>query len=204
MKIDRAGIPFVGAAALVTLAAGWWGGWWTAVVLLPLTVFVVWFFRDPDRVAPLDAGLILTPADGRVIVATADKISVFMNVFNVHVCRSPHEGTVESVDHVSGRFLAAYRDDAAEHNERATITVASDAGFRLRFVLVAGLVARRIVCRVRPNQRLARGERVGLIRFGSRVDVLLPAGCEVRVRVGDRVVAGRSVVASRRPSDPAA
>ncbi|HXV75451.1 MAG TPA: phosphatidylserine decarboxylase [Candidatus Polarisedimenticolaceae bacterium] len=198
MTIDRAGLPFASFAALATAAAVWWVGPWFAVAPGIATLFVVWFFRDPRRVIPSGDGLLVSPADGKVLVASRDKISVFMNVFDVHVCRTPAAGRVTTVDHVAGRFLAAWRDDAGEHNERVTIVV-NGADTELRFVLIAGLIARRIVCRVHVGQRLERGDRVGLIRFGSRVEVLLPPGCEPRVRRGDRVVAGETVLAGVVP-----
>lgn len=162
--------------------------------LLVLPLFALWFFRDPERVAPADASLLVSPADGRVLAAGPKTISIFLNVFDVHVCRTPLGGTVEDVGHFPGRFCAAWRDAAAEHNERVSILV-GDGVRRVRFALVAGLVARRIVCRVGPGQRLRTGERVGLIRFGSRVDVSLPDGCTVTVVAGQRVVAGQTPIA---------
>jgi phosphatidylserine decarboxylase len=194
MKLDPAGIPFVVAAVLLTVAVGLLSAPAFAAPLLVLTLFVIWFFRDPHRKPPDDESVLVSPADGKIIVASGTKVSIFMNVFDVHVCRTPAGGTVTNVRHVSGSFVAAYRDDASEHNERATITLDSRWG-ELRFTLVAGLVARRIVCRVRPGDRLERGQRIGLIRFGSRVDVLLPPGLRPSVRVGGRVVAGETVLA---------
>jgi phosphatidylserine decarboxylase len=159
-----------------------------------LLLFVVWFFRDPDRTPPGEPGALVSPADGRIIRAAGDSVSIFMNVFNVHVCRSPAAGTVESAVHEPGRFLAAFKDEAPLANERTAIRL--DAGpMSLEFTLIAGLIARRIVCKVRRGQVLARGERVGLIRFGSRVDVKLPDGARPTVAVGDRVRAGETVIA---------
>ena len=136
----------------------------------------------------------ISPADGKVIKAGPDEISIFMNVFNVHVCRSPIAGRIVSVDHRSGKFLAAFDERAPEQNERAAIRIVGERA-TLTFTLVAGLIARRIVCKVRDEQQLAAGERVGLIRFGSRVDVSLPTGAEALVRVGERVRAGESILA---------
>jgi phosphatidylserine decarboxylase len=197
MSLDRAGWPFLigmGAIALVLIPFS------PALAALcgALFVFALNFFRDPERRAPDEPGALISPADGKVIRADASRVSVFMNVFDVHVCRSPVAGRVTSVEHVPGRFVAAMKDEASEHNERTTIVVQPVSGQSVRFVLVAGLVARRIVCRVHAGQELRAGERVGIIRFGSRVDVDLPRGAVAAVRVGARVVAGESVVARRR------
>ena len=201
MKIDPAGWPFVVGLGVLTLllvavsplaaAAG-------AVLLL----FTLNFFRDPDRTPSEDRDVLASPADGRVIRAEAGRLSIFMNVFNVHVCRSPVAGQVASVAHEPGRFLAAMKDAASEENERTTIVVRPSDGPPVRFVLVAGLIARRIVCRVAVGRALAAGERVGIIRFGSRVDLDIPQGFAPAVAVGDRVVAGQTVVA-RRARGPA-
>lgn len=193
VKIAREALPFALVLAAVSLAAAWWH----PLAALPgvlLLAFVLWFFRDPERETPRQAGLIVSPADGRIIRAGPERISVFMNVFNVHVCRAPCAGRAEKVESHRGRFAAAFRDHASEHNERVSIVLA-DGERRLRFTLVAGLIARRIVCKVGAGQRLEAGQRVGLIRFGSRVDVDLPPGAEVTVRRGDRVVAGETPIA---------
>ena len=153
------------------------------VPLALLVLFTLWFFRDPERHPPTDPDVLVSPADGRVLIATEEKISIFMNVFDVHVCRAPAGGRVDDVTHVPGRFLAAYRDSASEHNERASVRLV-DGQRSLTFSLVAGLIARRVVCRVAPGQVLRVGDRVGLIRFGSRVDVWPPPGSSPRVRAG--------------------
>jgi len=198
VKLDREAGPFLAALAIAGIAAAIWAPLLLAAIV-PATAFTLWFFRDPERVAPSDAAVV-SPADGKIVRCGADGISVFLNVFDVHVCRSPVRGRVVSVVHVPGRFVAAFRDDASEHNERAEILVEGDEG-RTRLVLVAGLVARRIVCRVRPGQVLEAGERVGMIRFGSRVDLVLPDGLAPSVKIGDRVTAGETVLARfpRRP-----
>ena len=196
MRIDRDGIRFCVPLVLLSVA-GFWIHPVVAAVLLVLTAFVLWFFRDPERQPPADPDAVLSPADGRILGVSERRISVFMNVFNVHVCRAPVAGTVRSIRHTPGRFGAAFRDDAPERNERAEIDIETATG-AVRFALVAGLVARRIVCRVAAGERLAAGQRVGLIRFGSRVDVELPQGAEPLVRRGQRVVAGRTVLARRR------
>src|SRR5262245_45208828 len=193
MRLDPAGRPFVLVLAAVTFATFFWIKL-AALVPAALLLFCLNFFRDPERVSAGAADLLLSPADGRIIRADGARISIFMNVFNVHVCRAPAAGTVASVERSPGRFLAAMRDDASEHNERTAIVI--DGGpARLRFTLVAGLIARRIVCRVEAGRPLARGERVGIIRFGSRVDVDLPPGAVPLVAVGGRVVAGESPIA---------
>lgn len=194
-KLAREGLGTLALVAAAGAAALLFFPWKLALPPAALLLaFTAWFFRDPERRAPGDPEALISPADGRIVRADHERISVFMNVFDVHVCRTPAGGTVTDVRHVSGSFVAAYRDDAPEHNERATITLDSQWG-ELRFTLVAGLVARRIVCRVRSGDRLERGQRIGLIRFGSRVDVLLPPGLRPCVRVGRRVVAGETVLA---------
>jgi len=193
MRIAREAIPFVAAAAVVALAAAWWTPW-AALPPLALLAFSLWFFRDPERRPPQDPGALVSPADGRVIAASSGRVSVFMNVFDVHVCRTPAAGRLVSLTHASGSFVAAFKDAASEANERTVLLVDGPAG-PVRFALVAGLVARRIVTWVQPGEDLAMGQRVGLIRFGSRVDVDLPPGVEPAVRIGDRVRAGTSVLA---------
>jgi len=201
MTLDRAGWPFVAVLGAITLGLAVWAPAFAVLGALAL-IFTLNFFRDPERKTTADANALISPADGRIIRADASRVSIFMNVFDVHVCRCPIAGRVTSVVHEHGRFLAAMRDDASEHNERTAIVVQPADGPPVRFVLVAGLVARRIVCRVAPGAEMAQGGRVGIIRFGSRVDVDLPLGAAPSVAVGDRVVAGMSVVA-RRPGTPA-
>jgi len=194
MKIAREALPFGAVLAVLALAAGWGLHPLAAAPLLLALLFTLWFFRDPERTPPGDPQALISPADGRVIRSDAQRVSVFMNVFNVHVCRAPVAGRVSSVSHVPGRFLAAFKEHASEQNERTSIVLGDGEG-RVRFTLVAGLVARRIVCKVVEGQQLDAGERVGLIRFGSRVDVDLPSGAHPAVRVGDRVLAGETVLA---------
>ena len=194
--MDHAGWPFVLGASALTLALLWLSPL-TAVVGFVLLLFTLNFFRDPERRTPADPAALISPADGKIIRADATRISIFMNVFDVHVCRSPVAGRVVSVTHRAGRFLAAMKDEASDENERTTIVVEPRRGAPVRFVLVAGLIARRIVCRVAEGRELASGERVGIIRFGSRVDIDLPERTSPVVAVGDRVVAGETVVARR-------
>jgi phosphatidylserine decarboxylase len=196
MKLDRAGWPFVLGGGVLTLIAYRFSPP-VAVAGVLLLGFTLNFFRDPERRTVEDRDALISPADGRVIRADGERVSIFMNVFNVHVCRTPVAGSVASVAHEPGRFLAAMKDEASGQNERTTIVVQPPEGAPVRFVLVAGLIARRIVCRVAAGRTLRAGERVGIIRFGSRVDLDLPAGTRPAVQVGDRVVAGESVVARR-------
>jgi phosphatidylserine decarboxylase len=198
MRIAREAWPFF--VGCLTMAAA-------ALLLHPLVAaipfagaaFTLWFFRDPERETPDDPDALFSPADGRVLKVVAGEVSVFLNVFDVHICRAPIAGTVEGVEHVPGRFLAAFRDEASTQNERVIIGLVR-GGRSVRLVLIAGLVARRIVCKVAAGQALAAGERVGLIRFGSRADVTLPEGFSPRVRRGDRVVAGVTVLARHEPT----
>jgi len=194
MKIAREGWSPAALIAVLAIAVGLLLHELAAVPLVLLLLFTLWFFRDPERETPDDPLALISPADGRILVATESKISIFMNVFDVHVCRSPAAGRIEEVQHFSGQFLAAYKDSASEHNERASIRLRQGES-ELTFTLVAGLIARRIVCRLVPGQVLHAGERVGLIRFGSRVDVSPPPGFSPRVRIGDRVTAGETVIA---------
>ena len=196
MSLDRAAWPFVAGLGAVTLVLLAFAPLLAAAGAV-LLVFTLNFFRDPERHGSEDPSALISPADGKIVRADDLRVSIFMNVFDVHVCRSPVAGRVTSVAHEPGRFLAAMRDDASEHNERTAIVVQPQDGAPVRFVLVAGLVARRIVCRVAAGSTLRPGERVGIIRFGSRVDLDLPLGAAPTVRVGDRVVAGETVVARR-------
>jgi phosphatidylserine decarboxylase len=191
----------LGALAVAASAAGWWGAW---AVWLAGVGFCCWFFRDPERVPPADERLIVAPADGKVIDvrlvqdpellgAPATRISIFMSPLNVHVNRSPVAGRIEAVRHTAGRFHAAFADKASDDNER-TAVVLSGGGRRFLVVQIAGALARRIVCRRERGDELARGERYGLIMFGSRVDLYVPPDVTVRVARGQRVQAGQTVV----------
>jgi len=187
------------AAALVWLTGGWW---WAAAPTL-LAAFFLWFFRDPERAVPGGPGTVVSPADGLVtsVAAVATpagerlKLSVFLSVFDVHVNRSPIAGTVAGVEYQKGLFLNAMNPDSADKNEQNTVTVAGE-GYEVAFKQIAGLLARRIVFAKRVGDRVERGERVGLIKFGSRVDILLPANAAVAVKKGDRVKGGSSVLAT--------
>jgi phosphatidylserine decarboxylase len=193
MRLAREAAPYAVGFAIASVAAALLVSPLAAVPLVLLLAFTLWFFRDPERRPPDDPRLLVSPADGRVIVAGAGRLSIFMNAFNVHVCRAPAAGEVVSVDRARGGFRAAFRDAASEHNERVKIVV--DGAGRVVFTLVAGLLARRIVCRVVAGDRVSQGQRIGLIQFGSRVDVHVPDGASLLVRVGDRVTAGETPVA---------
>ena len=172
-----------------------------AALALALALFVTWFFRDPVRAIPADPATIVSPADGKVVrvesVPGGTQVSIFLSVFNVHVNRTPVAGEVVAVERHAGKFLAAWDHAASTENARASVTVRTPRG-EVRFVQVTGLIARRIVCSLRPGQRVERGERYGMIRFGSRVDLFLPPGAEPAVRVGDRVSGGSDIIARWR------
>jgi phosphatidylserine decarboxylase len=205
------GYPFILFSAFATLAFSLLDLVVPALGALLLTAFVTYFFRDPARVLPEETNAIVSPADGKVIVVRemdddcflherVHKISIFMNVFNVHVNRIPLAGTVERVVLTPGRFYAADKDKAVLHNERCALTVATPAGVRYAVVQIAGLIARRIVCRAEPGDRVTVGQRYGMIRFGSRLDLYLPLATEIRVREGELVRAGESVLGLLRES----
>jgi len=202
--VAREGWPFLAISVAVAAAITWFLGWWSAPFWL-VALFVLQFFRDPPREVPQGEGLVLCPADGRVLLVedTRDpylsrdalKISVFMNVFNVHSNRSPVDATVQTVDYAAGSFVNAALDKASSDNERNALHLRTDAGTDVTCVQVAGLIARRILCYVKAGDRLARGQRYGFIRFGSRVDVYLPRGSRPRVAIGDKVKATSTVLA---------
>jgi len=177
-----------------------------AVVLACLALFVFSFFRDPHRVIPQEAGAIVSPADGRVVVVTDEenagragkRISIFLAVWNVHVNRAPAEGVITDFQYKPGRFLAAMKAEASLQNEQNIFTLKTDAG-EMVFKQIAGLIARRVVSWKNPGDRVARGERIGLVRFGSRADVWLPADAEILVKIGENVKGGSSVLAKWLP-----
>ncbi len=198
-----------GISLLVVAAALKWltGEWiWSTVPVL-LAAFFLWFFRDPQRTIPIGHGLIVSPGDGRVTETTTivtpegsrQRISIFLSVFDVHVNRAPIGGVLSLVRYRKGQFLNAMNPASAERNEQNTVTVGgqgADAGFEVTFKQIAGLLARRIVFRCEQGQSVERGQRVGLIKFGSRVDVVIPSSAVLQVKVGERVKGGSSVLAS--------
>ena len=195
--IARDAFQFLIPLLILTIASFWLGWVVIGVFLLLLTSFVAFFFRNPPRAIPQDPSIIVSPADGKIVkidrVGNVTKVSIFLSLFNVHVNRSPIAGTIEAVDYRKGKFKAAYNHDASVENERNTVMV-SDGRIKLVFIQIAGVVARRIVFWKRIGDAVNKGDLVGLIRFGSRVDILFPAGTEVTVAVGDRVRGGSSPI----------
>jgi phosphatidylserine decarboxylase len=208
VPINRAGWPFIAAALIV---AGLLYLAWAPLVVpgLILSLFCVYFFRDPDRVVPLRPGLVVSPADGRIVaVAPAppppdlgmspepvSRVSIFLNVFDVHINRVPAAGTITELAYHKGKFVNAARDKASQDNERQAVRLTTADGKDIAFVQIAGLVARRIICNLSRGQNVAAGERFGLIRFGSRADVYLPAGVSALVVPGQRAIGGETVIA---------
>lgn len=199
------GLPFVGLGVALAVVGAWFS--WTAfAVLLGVAVLVALFFRDPSREVPPGAGLVVAPADGRVCLIGpapdahgADpgsiQVSIFLSLLNVHVNRAPIAGTITEVAYHPGEFLPAFNDKASLRNEQNRVVIDGPEG-RVGLTQIAGLVARRIVFRLAVGDEVERGERVGLIRFGSRTDIVLPSGTELRVALGDRVRGGRSILAT--------
>jgi phosphatidylserine decarboxylase len=212
--VAREGWPFLAAALLVSLGIGWFaGGWWSLPFWLA-TLFILQFFRDPAREVPDDPRAVVSPADGRIVEVgraqdpylrrEALKVSVFMNVFNVHSNRSPVDGTVKERWYFPGAFLNAALDKASAENERNALWLRTSDGKDVTCVQVAGLIARRILCYVDAGAELARGQRFGFIRFGSRVDLYLPLDAQVKAAIGEKVYAAESVLAwlTTRSSNP--
>ncbi len=202
--IAREGWPFLAISlALAVAASAWCAGW--SIPLWIIFLFVLQFFRDPAREIPQQAGIVLSPADGRVIKVerTQDPygqreailVSVFMNVFNVHSNRCPVDGTVQKVQYLPGKFVNADLDKASAENERNAVVLQTNDGQTVTFVQVAGLIARRILCYIKAGDALTRGQRYGFIRFGSRVDVYLPLTAIVKVAIGDKVSATTTILA---------
>jgi phosphatidylserine decarboxylase len=203
--LAREGWGHVAYAVSAALVAQWIGGIWWALPFWILVVFVVQFFRDPPRVIPTEAGAVVCPADGRVIVVDeiedpflkrpSRRVSIFMNVFNVHSNFAPVAGEVKERWYHHGSFLNAALDKASRENERNALWIRTEDGKDVVVVQVAGLVARRILCYVRPGESVTRGARYGFIRFGSRLDVFLPPDSKIAVSLGDKVKGGSQVVA---------
>ena len=208
MPIHREGYPFIAIFAAVNLLAFLLAGW-LGWLLLPVTIWCVAFFRDPERTTPTGDNLVICPADGKLlpIVEAAPpaelgmgdtprpRLSIFMNVFNVHVNRNPVSGQVVTLSYRPGKFFNASFDKASVHNERMSVRVKADTGQEIAYVQIAGLVARRIVCELVQGQSVIQGTRFGIIRFGSRVDVYLPPGTEILVTPGMTTRAGETVLA---------
>ncbi|SDO82189.1 phosphatidylserine decarboxylase family protein [Desulforhopalus singaporensis] len=205
VPVAREGYPFIGLAAFITLLLAVCGYPVLTAIAFLVSLFVLAFFRDPERFVPPDDDALVSPADGKVISVeeTEDavftkhrvcKISIFMNVFNVHVNRIPFDGKVESVLYRPGKFYSADSPKGGLENEYCGTVITTSAGQKLAFVQIAGLIARRIVCWLEPGDVIVKGRRFGLIRFGSRVDLYLPADTAIQVAVGDKVRAGETVI----------
>jgi phosphatidylserine decarboxylase len=203
--VASAGYPFILVAAFTTAILALLGFTTLTLIGLVITFCICGFFRDPDRVTPVDKGAVVSPADGKVIAAgLVDnspfsngefmKISIFMSVFNVHVNRVPYNGRVKEIDYYPGKFFSANLDKASEQNEHNAVSIEMETGQPLCVVQIAGLIARRIICYIKPGDQVIRGQRFGLICFGSRLDVYLPADIKLRLAVGDKVKAGTSIL----------
>jgi phosphatidylserine decarboxylase len=204
MKIDRAGLPFIAGALVPAAALAGARRYAWAAGFAALGAFFTYFFRDPERRIPAGEGLVVSPADGRVVIAgpadprwsppgTWSQITIFLSPMDVHMNRTPVDGTITKVEYRAGKFLPAYKEDANQ-NELNEIWI-DHRGTPVVVRQIVGVLARRIVCRVAEGQSLARGERIGLMKFGSRMDVFLPPDAEMLVRVGEHVVAGETVLA---------
>ncbi len=201
----KEGIPFIAGPAGVTLVTVWLG--WPVVAFLGAvaTLFSAWFFRNPARVIPQGTNLIVAPGDGKVIAIEEEfeprylkersiRVTIFLNVFDVHINRMPCDGVVEDVQYQPGLFLVASKPEATLRNEQNAVMIKTPEEIKVLCVQVAGLIARRIVCWTSPRDRAVRGERYGLIRFGSRMDTFLPIGTQLRVAVGQRVKGGETIL----------
>jgi phosphatidylserine decarboxylase len=209
MGFDRAGWPFVLIFVGVALLAGWWLGRLWALPFLLLAGFMLFFFRDPERTIPSGPNLVVSPADGRVMIVGAaragapagnwQQVSIFLSPMDVHVNRTPVDGRVTRVDYHPGKFLPAYRDDAGQLNEWTEVWI-DHGGASVVVRQIVGILARRIVTRLTVGQHVARGERFGVMKFGSRIDLFLPAEAKVVAAVGERVVGGESTLATLDPA----
>ncbi len=203
--IAREGYPFIGIAGLITLVLALLGYQFLALLSLIVTLFILYFFRDPERFIPVENDILISPADGKIIRIEkvfderffgeeVQKISIFMNIFNVHVNRTPISGTVEKIAHTPGKFYSADSDKGGLQNENCATIIVGNTGRRIAVVQVAGLIARRIVCWLEPEDKVKQGMRFGLIRFGSRVDIYVPGPVEIRVANGQIVRAGETIL----------
>jgi phosphatidylserine decarboxylase len=204
MKLASEGYPYIIIFAATTIVALLLGGKWMVMVPFVITVFMVYFFRDPEREIPEGEGLFVSPADGKIILikdvfekehlkAAVIEISIFMSPFNVHVNRAPCDGKIKNIQHNKGKFIAAYKDEASFKNENIEMTLETKYGDML-VRQVAGYVARRAVCRANTGDSLKRGERYGIIKFSSRLDVYLPKETAIKIKLGDRVKAGETII----------
>ena len=204
MRIAKEGYPLIFTAAVLALLALVVGWITLGIILALIALAVTGFFRDPERQAPKGKGLVVAPADGKIVsVAAANfaflgatkRVSIFLSPLDVHINRTPVEGKIEKVTYQPGKFLAAYKDEASQRNEQNALTIVDSGGRTFGVVQIAGVLARRIVCRAKVGDRLARGERFGLIMFGSRTDTYLPENSHIEVVEGQRVKGGETVLA---------
>jgi phosphatidylserine decarboxylase len=218
--IARDGWTFIIIGLALTVVCLWLATRWDSriafgisLVLAILTVFTAYFFRDPDRSADLETGTLVSPGDGVVVeIDTLEshpfigdktiQVSVFLSIFDVHVNRVPATGVIDYVDYNPGKFFAAYEDKASELNEQTEIGMVTETGRKVAFKQIAGLIARRVVCRLKAGDNVAAGDRFGLIRFGSRVDLLVPEDCRIDVKLGDRVYGGETVLGKLEAAQP--
>lgn len=204
--VAREGWPYLGLAATVAAVVMYFAGWWWSAPIWGLVLFILQFFRDPARVVPAGEDLVVCPADGRVVAVDKSfdpwlereclRVSIFMNVFNVHSNRAPVSGEVRKIWYHPGHFLNAVLDKASTENERNALWIRTAGGHDVTCVQVAGLIARRILCYVSSGDVVNKGQRFGFIRFGSRVDTYLPLSARVMVSIGDRVFASSTVLAN--------
>ncbi|MEE8149756.1 MAG: phosphatidylserine decarboxylase family protein [candidate division Zixibacteria bacterium] len=215
--IAKEGWPFVIGSFMLTavLFSGWYfsDNIWlmsTAIFTTLLTMFMTLFFRDPNRETPDEPDILVSPADGFVVgiseisdhhflKAPAIQVSIFLTIFDVHINRIPVAGMVEYINYKSGKFLSAFKDEASEANEQSEVGLITESGVKIAFKQIAGLVARRIICKLKEGQSCATGERYGLIRFGSRADLILPLGTKIEIKKGQHVKGGLTII-GRLPS----
>lgn len=208
IQFAKEGYPFILVFSVITILSAIFRFNWVTVVALALTLFMFYFFRDPDRVTDRDKNVFISPADGKVILISeakedeminesALKISIFMSPLDVHVNRSPCDGVVRDVKHYPGKFYSAFKDDASMLNEHITMLLECENHGNIVVKQIAGSVARRAVCRVKPGDTLNQGQRYGIIKFSSRVDIFLPLDTRVKVKLNDKVKAGETILAIR-------
>ncbi|GAB6161268.1 phosphatidylserine decarboxylase family protein [Desulfothermus naphthae] len=208
--IAKEGIPFILFFAFCTFIFALIDFKILSILFLAMTFFVLNFFRDPERYPPYEENVVVSPADGRVVeikkvldpISNIEKsrISIFMNIFNVHVNRSPVSGEIKEIKYIPGKFFNAELDKSSEKNERNLINIKSEQG-DFTVVQIAGLIARRIVCWIKKGDKVLIGQRIGMIKFGSRVDLYIPSGYEIEVHKGDKVIAGQTILAKKQGKD---
>ena len=198
------GLPFILPLLILTITFHLVNLRITSLIFLALTLFVTFFFRNPQRTAPSDPDIVVSPADGLVlkvddsqlasIPGNLKRVSVFLSIFDVHVNWTPLPGVIKQILYTKGKFFFAHLDKASIHNERNMVIMDDEKGRQIAFIQIAGIIARRIVCWIKVGMRVVRGDRIGLIRFGSRVEVYLPQDCEILVKAGDRVKGGETPI----------